>query len=141
MFHAAGAYNAWQGEAAAMATAVDGRERARAAVSAALASKQWSVSDLARRAGIDHGTAADFVSGERWPIHKTQGRIEEALGWEAGAIDRLMHDESGPEIPEMTTRHFTMETDDGAVRMVVTVRKDAADRVDVARLWRIINEM
>lgn len=121
-----------------MGTMLDGRERARAAVSAALAEKQWSVSDLARRAGIDHGTAADFVAGDRWPIHKTQGRIEDALGWSPGTIDRLTH-EAEP-MPEMETLHFTVETDDGAIRAVVTVRRDAVDRVDLDRLLRVISE-
>lgn len=122
-----------------------GREVARQAVAAELARRRWSVSDLARRAGIDHNTATTFVSGERWPIHKTQGSIEEALGWPSGTLDRLSHggevdlsDLPPPEVPDMEVLHLTARSDDEAVSVVVTVRRDAVDRVDIKALLRAL---
>jgi transcriptional regulator with XRE-family HTH domain len=58
-------------------------------VSDELSAKGWNVSDLARQAGIDLGTAGDFLNGARWPQRTTQGRIETALGIKTGTLSRI----------------------------------------------------
>lgn len=63
-----------------------GRKQARLLVAQAMAEKELSRSDLARRAGIDPGTLGDFLDGHRWPKAPTQGKVERAVGWEPGTI-------------------------------------------------------
>lgn len=64
----------------------DGRTRARLAVSAELAHREWSPARLATESGADPGTIGDFLNGKRWIKLPTQGKIERALGWPAGAV-------------------------------------------------------
>lgn len=44
---------------------------------------------LARAADVDQGTVGDFLAGNRAPRLSTMAKIEAALGWEPGTIDRL----------------------------------------------------
>lgn len=44
---------------------------------------------LARVAEVDQGTVGDFLAGNRSPRLSTMAKIEGALGWEPGTIDRL----------------------------------------------------
>lgn len=67
----------------------EGRTRARLAVLAETAHRQWTNTELARRAEADIATISDFLSGERWPKSPTQGRIESALDWPAGTISAI----------------------------------------------------
>lgn len=45
--------------------------------------------DLARAARLDRGTVGDFLVRRRWPQARTQGAIEQALGWPFGALGEL----------------------------------------------------
>lgn len=45
--------------------------------------------DMAAKAGIDVQTLRDFLSGRRWPQYRTLEKLENALGWEPGAIRRI----------------------------------------------------
>lgn len=72
-----------------------GRDAARKAVMAAMARKGWNPARLATEAGIDYGTAGDFVLGKRWPKVATLGRIDAALGWQPGTLAAL-GEELGP---------------------------------------------
>lgn len=65
------------------------RDLARRKVRAAMTHQGWTPTRLAREAGVDNGTVADFLSGERWPQARVQGKLERALGWPAGAIADL----------------------------------------------------
>lgn len=67
----------------------DGRTKARLAVTAELASRGWSPAKLALEAGADPGTVGDFLNGKRWIKIPTQGKIERAFGWPAGAISSI----------------------------------------------------
>lgn len=66
-----------------------GRDRARNAVIAEMALREWNPTDLARAAGIDPGTAGDFLNGTRWLQIRNQGKVEVALGWEPGQLNAL----------------------------------------------------
>lgn len=61
-------------------------ERARQAVRRTLTAKQWNPAELAREAKTDIGTVLDFLNGNRKIQSKTQGKIEEALGWPPGTL-------------------------------------------------------
>jgi hypothetical protein len=48
----------------------------------------WNRTDLAREAGVDPGTVADFLDGSRWPQAATRGKLELALKLDPGEIAR-----------------------------------------------------
>lgn len=66
--------------------ATRGTERIRQAVEAQMAARQWNINDLAIAAGVDPGTVSDLLNGLRNPRMATLAKIEQALGWPAGAI-------------------------------------------------------
>lgn len=68
---------------------MDTREAARQAVRDALATANRSNAQLARDAGVDVGTINDFTAGLRWPRLNTLMKLDKALGWSVGTIDRL----------------------------------------------------
>lgn len=72
------------------------RTKARLAVAAELAHREWSPAFLAAQSGADPGTIGDFLNGKRWIKLPTQGKIERALGWPAGTISAI---EAGGEPP------------------------------------------
>lgn len=74
----------------------EGQSRARLAVQAAMAARGMNPGDLARKGNVDPGTVGDFLSGQRWPKLRTQGRIEDALGWPAGTIAAVVNGAEPP---------------------------------------------
>ena len=66
-----------------------GRLAAGAQVRTARAEKGLSQADLAVAAGVDPGTVSGLETGRRWPRAGQQVRIEKALGWEPGRIERI----------------------------------------------------
>lgn len=64
------------------------RMRAGRAVEVRMAERLLTRSIVARRAQVDPKTLAALITGERWPRVGTRARIERALGWPAGEIDR-----------------------------------------------------
>lgn len=85
----------------------EGRGTARRNVEDELARRRWNVSDLADNAGIDVGTAGDFLNGTRWPQRATQAKIEAAFAWPAGTIRRweLGLDAEAPEPADDVPQH------------------------------------
>jgi hypothetical protein len=67
----------------------EGRQRARAAVIAEMAAREWNPVDLARHARVHPDTVNDFLRGARWPKLRSQARIERALGWLPGIMQRF----------------------------------------------------
>lgn len=65
------------------------RRRARDAVIAEMADRDWNPTDLARAAAIHLDTVTDFLNGSRWPKLRSQARIERALGWPPGALSQI----------------------------------------------------
>lgn len=63
--------------------------RAARAVAAWLSAHEFNQQWLVEKAGIDPGTAGDFLNEKRWPKHGTQGKIERALGWPSGTIHQI----------------------------------------------------
>jgi len=49
-----------------------------------MAEKEWNNTHLVALTKVDPGTVGDFLNGKRWPKIGTQGKIEKAIGWEAG---------------------------------------------------------
>ncbi len=70
-----------------MATA-DDRPLGARALSAGLAELKLPSRAVAARAGVDANTVRSLLDGSRWPNHKSRGRLEEALDWPAGEIER-----------------------------------------------------
>ena len=66
----------------------EGRRIVRANVASEMSKRGWNTADLARAAGIDLGTAGDFINGTRWPQIATQNKIEEVFEWSPGSIFR-----------------------------------------------------
>lgn len=60
-----------------------------------MADRGWNIADLATKAGVDPGTAGDFLSGKQWPKIGTQGKFERALGIQPGTLGRLARGETG----------------------------------------------
>lgn len=65
------------------------RDQARGAVRTELAARRWEPADLSRAADADRATINDFLEGRRWPRLTTLAKIDTALGWEPGTIDRI----------------------------------------------------
>jgi hypothetical protein len=65
------------------------RDAAIAAVRDRMASLRTDPRDLARAAPADPDTVGDFLEGRRWPRLTTLAKMDVALGWEPGTIDRL----------------------------------------------------
>ena len=74
----------------------EGRIRARLAVTAELAHREWNAARLASHSKADPGTIGDFLAGKRWIKLPTQGKIERALEWPPGTISSI---EAGGEPP------------------------------------------
>lgn len=52
---------------------------------------------LAAAAQVDAKTVGDLIRARRWPIAKSRGRIEAALGWPPGEIARIAaQDDAAP---------------------------------------------
>jgi len=63
-----------------------------------------SPNQLARVAGVDPATVADFLAGTRWPRIPTLAKFDTALGFEVGTLDALANDAQPPE-PEAQMRY------------------------------------
>ncbi|MGD7788176.1 helix-turn-helix domain-containing protein [Propionibacteriaceae bacterium Y1700] len=87
-----------------------GKREARRAVMGAMASKGWNPATLAEHAGIDYGTAGDFLNGKRWAKHATLAKIEQALGWTPGTLAAI-----GDELGEAPEAVSADGQDDGAL--------------------------
>jgi hypothetical protein len=70
-----------------------GRDRARQAVADEMVRQDMGPVELSRKAGVDAGTAGDFLIGKRWPNPASRRKLAEALGWAAESIDRLARGE------------------------------------------------
>ncbi|MCW2542821.1 MAG: hypothetical protein JWM40_373 [Frankiales bacterium] len=107
----------------------DGRTRARLAVAAELAHREWSPGRLAAESGADPGTIGDFLSGKRWIKLPTQGKIERALGWPAGTTSAI---EAGAEPPAIGDSSVTTDgNDEPEFEFLTRVREDlTADEMD-----------
>lgn len=55
--------------------------------------------ELASAAGVDTKTIGSLETRGRWPIARTRARIEKALRWPAGELDRLATEEPQPPVP------------------------------------------
>lgn len=72
-----------------VAMSEQGRLRAVEAVNRRLTRMQVEPTNLARKIGISDTTLRHFLDGKTWPIMRTMGRIEDALGWPAGSIEDI----------------------------------------------------
>jgi hypothetical protein len=57
---------------------------------------------LARSAQVDPATVRDFLSGGHWPQTRTRGRLEAALEWAPGTIERMA---TGTALPVSAAGH------------------------------------
>lgn len=65
------------------------QDKAREAVLDELAARGIAKNAFAKAAGVDPATLRDFLAGRRWPQSPTQVKIEDALGWDRGTLDRI----------------------------------------------------
>lgn len=68
---------------------MENRERARQAVREEMTRQRITSADLARDTGLDYATVRDFVAGDRWPRSGTLAKIDEALNWTHGTLERI----------------------------------------------------
>lgn len=69
-----------------------GKAAARRSTLAVMAARGWNPARLATEAGVDYGTAGDFLNGKRWPKVGTLGKIDAALGWTPGTLAAIGED-------------------------------------------------
>lgn len=67
----------------------------RAAFDQELAERVWLTMDLVRATAtdelkpLDRTTVGDAIRGQRWPDRRSRARIERALGWDPGWMQRI----------------------------------------------------
>lgn len=71
------------------------RQRAGRAVALRISDMGTTVTAVARAAGVAPNTVRAFMNGERWPHRDTRCRLNEALGWPEGEIQRRGIDGDG----------------------------------------------
>ena len=76
-----------------------GRQRAAAAVAARRGELDMTQQQLSAAAGVDSKTIGNLESRGRWPIATTRARIEKALGWPSGEMERIASLEPAPAVP------------------------------------------
>lgn len=86
-----------------MIRVVDGRHRAARAAAARRGELGMTQQELAGAAGVDTKTIWSLETGGRWPIARTRARIEKALSWPQGELDRIASDSGGsnPGLPPL----------------------------------------
>lgn len=62
------------------------------AVAERIADRGLTVTEVARAARIDGKTLRGLLAGRQWPTVAVRRRIEKALGWEPGEIQRRARD-------------------------------------------------
>lgn len=73
---------------------MDGRQRAARAVAARRGELQMTQQELASVAGVDIKTIGNLESRGRWPIARTRARIEKALHWPVGQMERIASEDA-----------------------------------------------
>lgn len=68
---------------------MEGRQRAAHAVAARRGELDMTQQELAEAAGVDLKTIGNLERRGRWPIARTRARIERALRWPSGEMERL----------------------------------------------------
>lgn len=68
---------------------VTGRQRAAMAVEARRGALGMSRDELASAAQVDPKTVYNLEKNGRWPIARSRSRIEAALGWPSGEMERI----------------------------------------------------
>lgn len=110
-----------------------GQDAARNAATVEMAARGWETIDLARAAGIDPGTAGDFLNGTRWPRLTSLSKIETAFGWDLGKLTRLAagsdvspnaHDDVLLDLPKSAIKGLT---DEGIEELKMKLRGQAYD--------------
>ncbi len=76
-----------------------GKASGRRAVLAVMAKRDWNPARLATEAGIDYGTAGDFLNGKRWPKVGTLGKIDAAVGWTPGTLAAIGEELQAADVP------------------------------------------
>lgn len=71
--------------------------RAGAAVAARREELKLTQRHLAREGIVNAGTLVDFEKGRRWPRKSTRSKLEDALQWPPGTINRIRLEHNGPE--------------------------------------------
>lgn len=78
--------------------------------------------DLSTAAKVDLKTVNSFEARNSWPIARSRGRIEKALGWEPGALQRIAEeepDEPTPRLSETARRMVREELGDELAARVI----------------------
>ena len=83
------------------------RQRASLAIRARMNETGATVPSLAKKAGIDQATIRSLLSAQRWPRKATLVRLNKALGWPEGEINRRA--ELRPELQEFTSVELIAE--------------------------------
>jgi hypothetical protein len=83
------------------------------AIAAWLAAHHRNPAWLVDETGVDPSTIGDFLNGVRWPKLSTQGKLEAAVGWDAGTIRRIGNGADVPAFAETVGGAAETETASG----------------------------
>ena len=118
---------------AAREEAAAGRQKAARAVMARRGELGMDRRELADAAGIDPKTLYNLEVKGRWPIAVTRARIETALRWPSGEMERMAAEQSEPE-PELPPSlladiYRTFPDEEGRQRAIRLFRRTLAEGV------------
>ena len=102
------------------------RQRAAQAVTARRGELGLDRQELAAEAGVDPKTLYNLEVRGRWPIAVTRARIEQALGWTSGEMERIAS-APDPESDVLADRWGREDAD--RVRRVLGSREGGADLI------------
>lgn len=112
------------------------RQRAARAVTARYGELGLTQQELADMAAVDIKTIGNLVKRGRWPIARTRTRIEKALGWPPGEMERIASEEEQqagpyPFVPSLLRKDITGNGElTPAEKDVVLAAIDAALRAE-----------
>ena len=104
-----------------MIRSMEGRQRAARAVAARRGELGMTQQELADAAGVDLKTIGNLERRGRWPIARTRARIERALNWESGEMERLAAEPEPsipPEVLAVIRRNYPPEQQREAIEML-----------------------
>ena len=90
-------------------TNASGRQHAARAVAARRGDLDMTQQELADKANVDVKTVGSLEGRGRWPIARSRARIERALGWPPGEMERIASESPEPEPYPLVPRSLVRE--------------------------------
>jgi transcriptional regulator with XRE-family HTH domain len=122
---------------------MDGRQRAARAATARRGALNMTQQELAGAAGVDPKTIWNLEKRDRWPIARNRSRIEKALGWPEGELERISS-EDGDEKPLLSSgllRDFQREVGEEDTAAVLELLAERRRRKKLALRSRYVRDV